>query len=252
MRRQITFLLIALILAVGLYYFYLIYVPLVKPFQTVFLPVLLLVFVLTTVKVRTGTLFFIFSFPLINSLPYFFNIFENIPHAPTSLVLFLFYLLGWLVHHVFYPSKPFLRLSVFRPMILFSLMILISAIITLLRYANFFPFLSDHVYELATNVHGVTAGGAIMSVIFLSLNYLTGFAFFFVLLNTIETREDIKRILVVLLISTSIALMVGSYQHLQDQSFGNTPMRINESLINATFKNPLSFGAYCPYSFPSF
>lgn len=250
MKRQITFLLIALILAVGLYCFYLKYVPLVKPFQTALLPVLLFAFVLTTVKVRTGTLFFIFSFPLINSLPYLFRIFENIPHAPTSLVLFLFYLLGWLAHHVLYPSKPFPRLSVFRPMTLFSLMILISAIITLLRYANFFPFLSDHVYELATNVHGVTAGGAMMSVIFLSLNYLTGFAFFFILLNTIETREDIKRILVVLLISTSIALMVGSYQHLHDQSFGNTPMRINESLINATFKNPLSFGAYLSILLP--
>jgi hypothetical protein len=129
-------------------------------------------------------------------------------------------------------------------------MIFISSVITLLRYANFFPFLSDHVYELATNVHRVTAGGAIMSVLFLSLNYLTGISFFLILLHTIDTREDIKRILIVLLISTSIALMFGSYQHLQDPSFGNTPMRINESLINATFKNPLSFGAYLSILLP--
>ena len=250
MRKQISFLLTALILAVGIYFFYLKYVPLVKHFQMAFLPLLIFTFILTTVKAGTGTLFFIFLFPLINSLPYIFHIYENIPHAPTALVLFLFYLVGWLVHYALHPSKPFLRSSIFRPMILFSMMILISVIITLFRYTNFFPFLSDHVYEFATNVHGVTAGGAIMSVVFLSLSYLTSFAFFFILLNTIDTREDIKKILIVLLISTSIALAVGSYQYLQDQSFGNTPIRINESLINATAKNPLSFGAYLSLLLP--
>lgn len=240
----------ALSFASGLYFFYLKYVPLVKSFQILLLPLIFIVFVSTVISVQGGTLLFVFFFPLINSLPYFFSIFENIPHAPTSLVLFLFYFLGWLVHKSLFPSHLSFKLPIFKPMILFSLMILGSGIITFLRYGNFYPFLADSVYELATNVHGVTAGGAMMSVLFFSLNYLTGFAFFFILLSTIDSKKSIKRILIVLLMSTSICLLVGFYQHFKDPSFGNTPLRINESLINSTFKDPLSFGAYLSILIP--
>lgn len=240
----------ALSLAAALYFFYLKYVPLVKSFQACLLPVLCFTLLLTSIKARWGTFFFVFSFPLVNSLPYFFGIYENIPHAPTALVLFLFYLLGWLAHQALFTPKLSLKSSLSVPLALFSLMVLLSAVITFLRYANFFPFLADNIYELSTNVHGVTAGGAIMSVVFLSLNYLTGFAFFFILLNTVDSREYIKKILIVLLTSTSLALVIGSFQHLHDASFGNTPLRINEALINATFKNPLSFGAYLTLLIP--
>lgn len=244
------FFILAACFAIGLYFFYLKYVPLVKPFQIILIPILFVVFTLTVIRVRGGTLFFIFSFPLINSLPYFFGIFEHIPHAPTALVLFLFYFLGWLVHNTLFKLELSFKHSIFQPMILFSIMIFFSGIITFLRYANFFPFISDHIYELMTNVHGVTAGGAIMSTLFFSLNYLTGFAFFFILLNTIDSKEFIKKILIVLLISTSLSLAVGFYQHFKDLSFGNTPLRVNEAIINSTFKTPLSFGAYLSLLIP--
>lgn len=229
---------------IGLYFFYLKYVPLVKPFQIILIPVLSAVFTLTVINLRLGTLFFIFSFPLINSLPYFFGIFEHTPHAPTALVLFLFYFLGWLVYNTLFESRLSLEHPIFKPIALFSTVIFVSGIISFFRHANFYPFLTDYVYELITNVHGVTAGGAIMSTLFFSLNYLTGFAFFLILLNTIDSKEFIKKTLIVLLISTSISLIVGFYQHFKDISFGNTPLRINESIINATFKDPLSYGAY--------
>jgi len=142
------------------------------------LPVLLLILFFTALNIRWGIIGFVFLFPLINNLPYFFNIFENIPHSPMALVLFLFFFLGWLIHNILFESEPFLRHPIFKPLTLFSLLILVSAIITFFRYANFFPFLSDHIYELSTNVNGVTSSGAIMSSVFNSLNYLSGFAFF--------------------------------------------------------------------------
>ena len=228
----------------ALYGFYIKYVPLIRPFQLILFPLLLVVFIMTAIDVEQGTLAFICLFPLINSLPYFFRIFEHTPHAPTALVLFLFYFVGWLIHNVLStPSRSF-RHPLFKPLILFSILILISGVITFLRFTNFTPFLSDAIYELPTNVLGVTAGGALMSTLFFALNYLTGFAFFFILYNTIKNKDFIRKILIVLLISTSAALGCGFYQHFRDISFGNTPMRINESIINATFKDPLSFGAY--------
>lgn len=226
------------------HFFYLRYVPLVTPFQLALIPILFIVFVLTIINFKWGTLFFIFAFPLINNLPYFFGIYGHIPHAPTALVLFLAFFFGWLVHSVFFKSEISFEHPIFKPLILLSLLIFVSGIITVLRYANFYPFLSDYIYELVTNTNGVTAGGAIMSSVFFSLNYLTGFAFFFILLNTVKEKGFLKKILVVLLISTSISIAFGFFQHYKNIEIANNPISFTQGFINGTFKDAMSFGGY--------
>ncbi len=244
LRIKYLFAFFILVHVATLYFFYLKYVPIVKDFQFFLIPILFAVFIVAALNISWGTLLFIFAFPLINFLPYFFGIFEDTPHAPTALVLFLFYFLGWLVHYTFTKLESSYRYSVSKPIILFALIVFTSGIITLFRCANFYPFLSNGVYEFTTNVNGVTAGGAIMSTVFFSLNYLTGFAFFFILINTLKSKQFVKRVLVVLLVSTSISVAFGLYQHFSDINFGNTPFRAGQNTINATFKDPLSFGAY--------
>ncbi len=201
-------------------------------------------------NIQWGILFFIFAFPLINNLPYFFGIYGHIPHAPTALVLFLAFFAGWLVHSVFSKSEISFEHPIFKPLILLSLLIFVSGIITFLRYSNFYPFLSDYVYELITNTNGVTAGGAIMSSVFFSLNYLTGFAFFFILLNTVKEKEFIIKILVVLLISTSISIAFGFFQHYKDIEIANNPISFTQGFINGTFKDAMSFGGYLAVLIP--
>jgi len=225
-------------------------VPLVSPFQATLAPVLFVVFLLTVFKIQWGVLFFIFAFPLINNLPYFFGLYENIPHAPVALVLFLFFFLGWLVHNAIFKPDISLKHNILIPIILFSAFLVVSGLITFFRYANFYPFLSDHVYELVANVNGVTAGGAIMSTVFFSLNYLTGFVFFFILLNTIKSEEFLKKILVVLLISTIMAVGFGLYQHFIDLKFGNNIRSFGQGLVSATFKDAISFGCFLALIIP--
>jgi len=244
LKSKLFLLFLMLVYFVGFCLFYYRYVPLVTPFQIILIPILFVVFVLTMTNVQWGILFFTFSFPLINNLPYFFGIAEPIPHAPAALVLFLAFFAGWLVHSIFSKSEISFEHPIFKPLILLSLLIFVSGIITFFRYANFYPFLSGGVYELITNVNGVTAGGAIMSIIFFSLNYLTGFAFFFILLNTVKSKEFVKKIGIVLCLSTLICLCFGLVQHFKYAQLGNNPISIRQGLINATFKDALSFGVY--------
>lgn len=239
-----------LVYSFGLFVFYLKYVPLVKPFQYVLIPILLLIMTLTAIHVPSGTFIFVFFFPLINSLPYFFGIYEPIPHAPAALVLFLFYFLGWLVHHIFRKPETSLKPSIFKPILFFSILVFLSAILTVFRYTNFYPFRSDYGYEFVTNVIGVTAGGAIMSIVFNSLNYLTGFALFLILLNTLSSKEYIKKILSLLLMSTFLSLAFALFQHFKDINFGNNPISFSQGIINGTFKDALSFGAYLSACIP--
>ncbi len=242
----------SLLFFLGLSLFYYRYVPTIPQFQMILLPVCLCVFGLTLWRIKAGTLFFVFVFPLVNCIPYFFGIYGQIPHAPTALVVFLFYFFGFLTGTIFSNSEPFVKDRIFRPVVLFSILITVSAAITFLRYANFFPFLTDHIYELTTNTFGVSTGGAIMSVICNTLNYLTGLAFFFILLNLMKSEKFIKQVLAVLCLSSLISLCFGFYQRLFDSDLGNNLASIQHELVNGTFKDALSFGAFLSMAIPLF
>ena len=236
--------LIFLLLVVALYFFYIKYVPLVKTYQIFLVPILVVVFLLTALKKRAGILAFAFCFPLINNLPYFFGINETIPHAPSALVLFLAFFLGWIVSVILGTDRFQRDHPVLQPMILLTLIITFSGIITFFRHSNFFPFASDKIHDLVVNVNGVTAGGAIMSTVLNLLNYLTGFLLFFIILNTVKSKKFLVWILIVLSFSFFLSLSFTFVQTFHSSSFGNTPFWVNQGRINGTFKDPNSFGAF--------
>jgi O-antigen ligase len=242
--RRPRFTILAVLYILGLVFFYLKYVPLIRSFQALLIPVLVLVCSITVWKPDWGMLFFVFVFPLINNLPYLFGINENTPHAPTALVLFLFFFLGWLINESWRSAAPSRREGIFLPMRFFALVVLVSAIITVFRLTDFYPVRADGIYELATNIKGVSAGGAIMSTLFCSLNYWTGLAFFFVLIRLLRCSALIRKTIRVLAASTLLSLAFGFWQHFKDLRLGNTLRGAAQGMINGTFKDPLSFGAY--------
>lgn len=231
-----------LVYALALLFFYYKYVPLVKSFQLVLAPVLLIIFLVTSFRITWGILLFVFAFILGNNIPYFFGIDGSIPHAPTSVIFFLFFFLGWLLHNIMFPSKLDFDHPVFKPLFLLSSIIFVSGIITFFRHANFFPVLSDNIYELVVNINGVRAGGAIMSDVFGCLSYLTGFLFFVILFNTIKSKDFIRKLLVVLSVAILLSLIFSLVQKYYSISLGNTSFWVNQNRINATFKDPNSFG----------
>lgn len=245
-----VFLIFSLLYLSAFCLFYYKYVPIEKSFQTAFIPVLLLMISLTAINVRWGILFFVFAFPLINNLPYFFGIDSDIPHAPTALVLFLVFFCGWLINKSFSFPESHINRSIYRPLVLLSSIVFVSGVITFFRYANFFPFLADKIYELIVNVNGVRVGGAHMSGVFVLLNYLTGFLFFFILLSAAKSRNFIKKVLIVLSISALIALFFSLIQRYLSISLGNTAFFVEQDQINSTFKDPNSFGVFLSGFFP--
>jgi hypothetical protein len=129
------------------WFFYDTYVPLVKPFQLILAPLLVLIFVLTSYRRDWGILFFVFVFPLINILPYFFGITPQIPHAPTALVLFLAFFFGWLLFGRLQPLPQPSSQPIYRPIFLLMAVVAVSVLITFWRYTNFFPLMADRVLE---------------------------------------------------------------------------------------------------------
>jgi hypothetical protein len=237
--------------------FYWKYVPLVAGFQLAFLFPLLLVTIWTAIDVERGLLVFIFLFPLINNLPYFFKLYEPLPMAPSALVLFLFFFLGWLLRQAINSPDPACdgerpKELIFTPLRFFAVLVVVSALITFWRYTNFFPFWRPRIYELITNAFGTSAGGAIMSVVFYGLTYLTGIAFFVILVRAVRSEAFVRKAITALAASTLLSLAFGLFQHFKAPALGNNPISIEAGLINATFKDALSFGAFISMSIPFF
>lgn len=241
---KFLYLCLSLLSVFPLYLFYVKYVPLVKAFQIVLLPVLAAVVLATALNLSCGLLLFVFLFPLINGLPYFFGISEHTPHAPTALVVCLFFLWGWLINRGIRGPRERIKTPIDRPLFFFAAAVVISGIVTFFKFSNFFPFRSDGVYELLTNVGGVSAGGALMSALFASLNYLTGILFFLIAVSCLREEGFAAKILRALLCSAALAALFGLYQHLFDSGFGNTGFWDSLDQINATFKDPNSFGLF--------
>jgi len=129
-------------------------------------------------------------------------------------------------------------------------LVAISGIITFLRFGNFYPFLSDGLYELVTNVNGVTSGGAQMSTVFHSLNYLSEFGFFLILGSVLLERDFARKAVVVLGASLLLSLGFGFFQHFQNTSLGNTRFWIRLNQINSTFSDPNAFAAFLALAGP--
>lgn len=249
-KENLKYLALAVIGGAALCPFYLKYVPLVTLFQVILLPVLGLLVILTISDLEAGTLLFLFIFPLINNLPYYFGINESVPHAPTALVLFLFYFWAWLVRRASGLTEKTAPSPLLKPMTITAWLVLISAVITFLRFGNFYPFLTDGLYELVTNVNGVTSGGAQMSTVFHSLSYFSEFGFFLVLGTVLLAKDIVRKALTVLGISLFLSLGFGFFQALQNPSLGNTEFWVRLGQINATFKDPNAFGTFLAITGP--
>lgn len=251
-KRRLVILSLSCFYLLSLGFFYWKYVPLIKAFQLALVPVLLVTIALTAARIRLGILFFVFAFPLINGLPYLFGIYEEIPHAPLALVLFLAFFLGGMLHEAFSGPTRGTPSPIFRPLGFLFLIIVVSAVVTSLRYANFFPFLAGTPRELAVNVNEVRAGGAVMSVLFNFLNYVTGFLFFALLFRSLRSKEFAKTLLITLSISACVFLIFSMVQRFCSPALGNTPLWTGLGRINSTFKDPNSFGAILSAALPLF
>lgn len=253
MKYRVPYILAALLFSILLYLFYFKYVPLIPSYQRILLPIILANFLASIIHINSGLIFLAFLFPLINSLPYFFRLYENVPQAPPTLILFLFFFLGWLWRKAVFPlsiKKPTRGLS--KYLLLFSLLILTSTLITIFRYSNFFPLNHLGLFEWKTNVNGVSAGGAIMSSLFSSLNYLTGIVFFVFLSVQLKEKNLKEKLLMALTLSTCLSIFVGFFQVFFNKSFGNTPFWVNLGQINLTFKDPNSAAAFLGTIMPIF
>ena len=138
------------------------------------------------------------------------------------------------------------------PVLLFGLMIIISTLVLIYRYANFIPFLSSEYHDLNVNVNGVSSTESIFWTIRFFFNYIVGFGLLFIICNTLKNIKEIVLSLVVLVSSTVVSVLFLLYQYFFNPTIGNLTFWVESGRYNATFGDPNALGAYTTILFPVF
>jgi len=141
---------------------------------------------------------------------------------------------------------------IFKLVIFFTAVMLISCIVTIFRYSNFFPFITNEYHNLAINVDGTGSTGSMIWTIRFFYNYLIGFLFLFLVFNVVKGIRDILSCLIILVCSTMVSVGVVLYQYFVNPYLGNIKHWVDSGRFNATFTDPNALGAFTILLFPVF
>lgn len=218
---------------------------------------ILVIFTLSVCKIKYGIYFFIFLIPLLNSLPTVLGT----QQIPVTLFLFFPLILGFIVnytrsiyernwnkvkHCVVFDKK------LAGPIIVFIIIFTISCLITIFRYANFYPFITNNYYNLKVNINGAGSTDAIFWTVNFFFNYIVGFVFALIIFNIFDDIKDIVKALIITLTSAFLSFIIILYQYFINSYFGNIGHWVSSGRFNATFTDPNSLGVYTILLFPIF
>jgi putative inorganic carbon (hco3(-)) transporter len=214
-----------------------------------------LIYVLASYKIKWGLYLFIFLIPLLNSRLLLGTI------RPRMIIVFLFFglFLGFLINNsgkslssLFLKHTPAIVFDpgIYRAMLVFIIILFISCSVTILRYSNFFPFITNNYYNLAINVNGVRSTGSILWTIRFFFNYFIGFLFFILIFNVIDKIRDIINSLISLILATTISAAGIIYQYFFNPYLGNVRHWVISGRFNSTFTDPNALGGYVILLFP--
>lgn len=234
---------LTLILCIILFYFFYVrYVPLIREFQLILILLLLFLFTITFIKPKIGIFIFLFLIPTINTLPYFFRVRGINPLIISFIVIFLAYLFRTFAKKdkfEFFQSHYF-YLNVF------IILLIISFLISFLRYSDFFPFKRSSIHEWVINYLGLRAGGAIQSVLFGFLILISGYLFFMILMKEKNKISFFYRGIYFLILGFFLSEIISLVQYSYKAEFGN-PFGLGNIGL---FTDRNSFGIFLVFILP--
>ena len=207
----------------------------------------LILFLISIYNIKIALYFFIYLMPLLNFIPYIFGV----SYYPIILFLFFSLFLGFIInksinYDLEISKNKFLFLNNKIKLVIFIIFIIlcISIIFEIFRYSNFFPFFTQHYYNLNVNINGLKSNDAIIIVIGFFFNYVSGLAFLFLIFSIIDNFEDIKDIVKTIALSTYFYFIIIIIQRFFNPRFGNFEPWISSARLNGTFTDPNSLGSY--------
>jgi O-antigen ligase len=217
---------------------------------------ILIIFFLTAFNAKAGLYLFIFIVPIFNSL----TIILKIRSVPILLFFFFAFFLGFLLNFFdndFKNRLVLIKLKIFDreigiAVLALVVILIISLAVTVFRYSNFYPFITNTYHNLKVNYTGVNSTDAMWWTLQYFFNYVIAFAFLFAVFNILNKFRDIVGALVVAIFSAVLASFFGLYQYFVNPYIGSFTHWVGAGRLNSTFTDPNALGGYCILLFPIF
>jgi len=210
------------------------------------------IYLVSIFKIKIGFYIFIFLIPLLNTVCTIIGI-RNV-----NIILYLFFalFLGFIIHKFKLDDEGYAgsiyETELARPVLVFIIILVLSAAITVYRYANFVPFITYKFHNLIVNTSENNSTGAISWTLRYLFYYIAGFGLIFIVFNVLKTKRDFFITTLIMLSSSLIVIAVGFYQKYFNPGFGNISFWIDAGRVNSTFTDPNALGSYIILLFPLF
>jgi putative inorganic carbon (hco3(-)) transporter len=217
----------------------------------------LFVFLATIINVKWGLYIFIFFVPLLNTLTTILSV--NPIDFP--MIIFFAFFLGFICNYlqsIYYEKLLFLKIrngfdrDVLVVIVVFSIICFSSALISIFRYANFYPFITNNYYNLKAAREQFDSTGAILWTNKFFFNYISGFLAAFAVFNICKKLKDIINCIIAFVVSTFLSSLMLFFQYSINPYVGSFRYWVETGRLNATFTDPNSLGAYTFLMFPIF
>ncbi len=220
--------------------------------QTIVLLMILGIYLVSIFKLKIGFYIFVFLIPLLNTVCTIIGI-RNV-----NIILYLFFalFLGFLINRFKSNDENDARFiyetEIAKPVLIFIIILVVSAAITIYRYANFVPFITSKFHDLTVNSAGHNSTGAITWTLRYLFYYIVGFGLIFIVFNILKTKKDFFITIAIIFSSSLIVIVAGFYQKYFNPGFGNISFWIDAGRVNSTFTDPNALGSYIILLFPLF
>lgn len=145
----------------------------------------------------------------------------------------------------YYPDNSF-NIAV----LLFCLLAFVSAAVTVWRFSNFYPFITDNYYNFKVNTLGQGSTDSIYWTVKYFFNYIAGFGLLYMIINVFNSIKDILKAFLAVFVSIILVFSVFLYQLLVNPAFGNFQMWVDARRFNSVFSDPNSLGNFIIMVFP--
>lgn len=187
-----------------------------------------------------------FQIPLFNNMIFH----EPLGSSPAALILLFSFFSGWILHRIRNKELPTSPNFLERILLIFVVAGTGSALITILRFSDFYPFVGTRFHDYPVNLLGETGSNAISWVFQTMLIFLSGPALFWAATCIVVDQRQFRRVLIGLALGLGCSITFGLFQHYGHLTWGNIDFFIVRRRINATFLDPNALGSFYMLSIP--
>jgi O-antigen ligase len=168
----------------------------------------------------------------------------GVDRVDIAFYLFMGLFLGFVAGSLSADRRVSYETEISVPYFILIIVLSISALITIFRYSNFYPFITAKFHDIVVSFGKYTAVSSMLWTLKYYFNYIAGFGLFVIVTNSLRKNRDFFNVIRIIVLAALVVITFGLYQAFFDPSFLNSSFWVGAGRINSTLSDPNALGSY--------